>query len=200
MKLTRTLGLGLLAVFLTSLSIGVSFGDVAETETRDFILKDYRSLENKSFSDVISAKVNIMAVTETTCSSCIKELRSLEWLRDRYGDDLSVTAVFIDRVGWSRVSMYLDHYDFDIDLALIDAGGLVPARFGVSYIPSLIMFDRDGNEVYRKQGFAEGEESLISAKIDEVLSGRKRRRAVTPAGDGGSAPVVRKTTGCAGAG
>jgi thiol-disulfide isomerase/thioredoxin len=193
--------------FVLSITVGISFGDTEEPVVKDFSLRDYKTMENESFSDTLQSKVNIMVVTETTCSSCIKELKSLEWLKDRYGSDLTVTTVFIDRVGWSRVRKYLDLYNFDLDFFLIDAGQVVPQRFGVSYIPSLIMFDKKGNEKYRKQGFAEGEESLISAKIDEVLSGKGSRRPVAAkplatdtAGTTGLVPEVKKTSGCASTG
>ncbi len=90
---------------------------------------------------------------------------------------------------------------------LIDAGGVIPDRFQASYIPTLIMFDINGKEKYRKQGFNDGEQSLISSKVAELLSertlrARKKSKTTTvskKAVTTGTTPPP-KTSGCASTG
>ena len=194
MRALRHISLFLVIAFLVAISIGISFGD---EEKPDFFLRDYKSGVKKSLKDILITKANLLIVTETSCYSCIKELKSMEWLRAKYKGDISVTVSFVDREGWSRVKKYLDFYNFDLDLFLIDSSSTIPQRFQVTYIPTMIIFDAAGNEVYRKQGFAEGEESLISAKIDEILYAKPVRMAREPSAE---ETEVKKTSGCASTG
>jgi thiol-disulfide isomerase/thioredoxin len=204
----RTINLLVIITFLLSISVGV----YAQEEKRpDFSLKEYKSGERHSFKDIITTKVNVMIVTSTTCGSCISELKAMSWIRAKYRGDMSVTAVFVDRGEESRVYRYLEYYNFDLDKILLDPGGSVPSKFDAHTVPTRIMFDKKGIERYRKVGFATGEESLIIAKAEEIMYGKKKdtgRRAqdagktdkTSKASAEQTAPGVNKTTGCASTG
>jgi thiol-disulfide isomerase/thioredoxin len=199
LKITRTICFALLIPFLLTLSVGVQ---AQEEDPRDFSLMEYKSREIKNFQDILTTKVNVMVVTSTTCGSCISELKALDWIRAKYKGDMSVIAVFIDRGGEDRVYRYLEYYDFDLDMFLVDPGGAVPSRFKAYTVPTMIMFDKKGNERYRKVGFNAGDESLIITRAEEIMYKKKAKSplaAEEPAvEDNGvvSAPPV-KTTGCA---
>jgi thiol-disulfide isomerase/thioredoxin len=199
LKITRTICFALLIPFLLTLSVGVQ---AQEEDPRDFSLMEYKSRETKSFQDILTTKVNVMVVTSTTCGSCISELKALDWIRAKYKGDMSIIAVFIDRGGEDRVYRYLEYYDFDLDMFLVDPGGAVPSRFKAYTVPTMIMFDKKGNERYRKVGFNDGDESLIITRAEEIMYKKKAKSplaAEEPAvEDNGivSAPPV-KTTGCA---
>ena len=173
-----------------------------EDDPRDFSLMEYKSRETKSFQDILTTKVNVMVVTSTTCGSCISELKALDWIRAKYKGDMSVIAVFIDRGGEGRVYRYLEYYDFDLDMFLVDPGGAVPSRFKAYTVPTMIMFDKKGNERYRKQGFNDGDESLIITRAEEIMYKKKAKSPLAAEEpivvDNGvvSTPPV-KTTGCA---
>ena len=125
---------------------------------------------------------------------------------------MSVIAVFIDRGGESRVYRYLEYYDFDLDMFLVDPGGAVPSRFQAYTVPTMIMFDKKGNERYRKEGFEDGDESLIITRAEEIMYGKKAKAPLPPvveedpvAGekkvvDNGVVTPAPKTTGCASTG
>jgi len=213
LKKLRTVNLLILIAFVLSISVGVY---AQEEERPDFSLIEYKSGKQQSFKDILTAKVNVMVVTSTTCGSCISELKAMDWIRAKYKGDLSVTAVFIDRGGESRVYRYLEYYKFDLDRFLVDPGGAVPSRFDASTVPTMIMFDKKGNERFRKVGFTAGDESVIIAQAEEIMYGKKKAEA-RRARDAGktpvektpeeaqavtekSAPEVRKTTGCASTG
>lgn len=193
MRFIRNIALFILVFYLTTLSVGVSLG--REVATPGFSLYEYLTADRMTFDNILKTKANLLIVTETTCYSCIKELRAMELLKAKYRENISVSAAFVDRQGLDRIEKYLEFYRFDLDNLLIDPGGEIARNFNVTYIPTMMIFDRDGNEVYRKQGFTDGDESLFSAKIDEVLYPKsvKRARKTVPAPE--SAP--RKTTGCA---
>ncbi len=202
MRKLRAINLLILITFLLSISIGVY---AQEEERRDFSLIEYKSGKRHSFKDIITTKVNVMIVTSTTCGSCISELKAMDWIRAKYKGDMSVTAVFIDRGGESRVYRYLKYYNFDLDRILVDPGGAVPLRFAVPTVPTMIMFDKKGNERFRKVGFTAGDESLIIAKAEEIMYGKRKgegRRAKggEPESEGAQATPAPKTTGCASTG
>jgi len=194
----RTINLLVLITFLLSLSVGVY---AQEEERPDFSLVEYKNREQYSFADIITTKVNVMIVTSTTCGSCISELKAMSWIRAKYRGDMSVTAVFVDRSEESRVIRYLEYYNFDLDQILLDPGGSVPSRFDAHTVPTMIMFDKKGNERFRKEGFITGDESLISIQAEEVMYKKKkvvRQAAVRQPGE--TAPTEQKTTGCASTG
>lgn len=200
MKIIRILCLTFIIPFLLSISVGVQ---AQEEDPREFSLMEYKSQEKKSFRDILKAKVNVMVVTSTTCGSCISELKALDWIGAKYKGDMAVIAVFIDRGGEGRVYRYLEYYDFDLDMFLVDPGGEVPSRFQAYSVPTMIMFDKKGNERYRKEGFEAGDESLIITRAEEIMY---RKKAASPLATGTDEPAVvdngtvtpaPKTTGCA---
>ncbi|MDF1535616.1 MAG: TlpA disulfide reductase family protein [bacterium] len=201
MKAVRILCLLILVSFLLTLSIGVQ---AQEEERPDFSLLEFKSGEQKNFNDILMAKVNILVVTSTTCGSCISELKALDWIRAKYKGDMAVVAAFIDRSGESRVYRYLEYYDFDLDMFLVDPGGAVPDSFKTTTVPTMIMFDRKGNERYRKVGYNDGDESNIITRIEEIMYSRKPALTATAAEGDASAPAAgapaAKTTGCASTG
>jgi hypothetical protein len=202
MRFPRVVPALLVALFLSSITVGLSLG---VEEKGDFVLRDYKSGFNKSFREVLTGEANILVLTETTCYSCIKELKALETLRARNKGRVTVTAIFLDREGWPRVKKYLDFYQFDLDFALVDSGQTVPERFETNYVPTLLIFDRQAAEKYRKRGFTDGEEEVLAAAIDDVLYPDRTRSAASatlaapetaPAAVEGNAPVI-KSSGCA---
>jgi len=184
--------------------MSISVGVYAQEEERpDFSLIDYKSQKRHSFKDILTTKVNIMIITSTTCGSCISELRAMDWIRAKYRGDMSVTAVFVDRSEESRVYRYLEYYNFDLDQILLDPGGSVPSRFNAPSVPTMIMFDKKGNERFRKQGFTAGDESLIITQAEGIMYGKKKetgRRAKSTEKTSEAAQTVPKTTGCASTG
>jgi thiol-disulfide isomerase/thioredoxin len=198
----RTVNLLILITFLLSISVGV----YAQVEERpDFSLIEYKSGKRHSLKDILTAKVNVMVVTSTTCGSCISELKAMDWIRAKFKGDMSVNAVFIDRDGEARVYRYLKYYNFDLDRFLVDSGGSVPSRFDAHTVPTMIMFDKKGNERFRKQGFTAGDESLIIAQAEEIIYGEKKDAGRRAKGEEQAPEAVQsapapKTTGCASTG
>ncbi|UCG39132.1 MAG: TlpA family protein disulfide reductase [bacterium] len=197
MRIHRALSVPLLLLFLFSLTVGISYG---VEERPDFSLFEYKSGQKKSFNDILLTRANVMVVTETTCVSCIKELRSLDWLRAKYRGDMAVIGVFVDREGESRVIRYLDYYKFDLDMFLVDPGNEIPLKFKVDFLPTMIIFDEKGNEVRRKKGFEQGDESLISAMVDEVLNRKRAAARAVPTPSATAVAPEKRTTGCASTG
>ena len=207
LKNLRAASLLILIALLCTLSVGVY---AQEEERPDFSLLEYQSGERHAFEDILTTRLNIMVVTSTTCGSCIRELKAMDRIRAKYAGEMSVTAIFVDRGGESRVSRYLRYYRFDLDRILVDPGQTVPSRFNAPTVPTMIMFDRQGRELSRKTGFVDEDEALIMSRAEELMYGRKQETArstqnaagenetaQTGSGPGQAAPRMRKTTGCA---
>ena len=171
MKIPRSFCLILLVFTLLILSIGISFG---EDKPNDFLLRDFVSLQKKSFQDILTKELNFLIITETTCYLCIKEFEAFESVREKYGNRVSFTVAFTDRGGWSQVENYLNFYKFELDMFLVDETRIIPRLFNAENIPTMIFFDRKGNELYRKTGFYEGDEKLIISEMDAALNGKKK--------------------------
>lgn len=198
----RATGLSVLIAILLSLSVSVHAG---EDESPDFSLMEYRSGETRSFENILLSRVNVMVVTSTTCSSCISELKALDRIRAKYKGEMTVTAIFVDRSGESRVYRYLDYYKFDLDMFLVDPGNTVPQLFGAPTVPTMIMFDSQGRERYRKTGFSSGDESLVIGKVEEILYGKRDDQPRVARGSNGKprspqTPAGPRTRGCASTG
>lgn len=71
-----------------------------------------------------------------------------------------------------------------------DPGGLLAARFGISTMPSALLFDRDGKLAYRHAGFREESEAVYERHVQDLLRGQlpseAERAAAAADGDGSS--------------
>ncbi len=196
MKKHRIACMTILTLFVISLSVSVSLG---EEKPGDFLLRDFRSGQKLSFKDILTRKLNILVVTETTCYSCIKELQFLETLRDKYSSKVSFTVAFTDKRGWSRVKNYLDFYRFELDRFLIDETRTIPRIFDAPTVPTMIFLNRKGAEVHRRTGFSEKDNDLIVSEISNALKGRPVTAGTEP-DELRSAPEktpAPRTRGCA---
>jgi thiol-disulfide isomerase/thioredoxin len=88
----------------------------------------------------------------TWCAPCIKELPTLDALAVREGDRLEVVTLSEDMEGRSKVDSFLAARKFAQIEAWLDPEMKMMGALGVTTLPTTILFDADGKEVWRFTG------------------------------------------------
>ncbi len=135
----------------------------------DFSLPDLDG-NTKSFRKDIAGKgkLGVIAFMTTSCSACGSELRTLNKFKDKYQDDLQITAISVDLKGKETVKPYRDEYRFKVDY-LLDPDFTVAQMFQVSFTPALVFYDKGGKILMISKGYKPGERALIETKTAEFL-------------------------------
>ena len=85
--------------------------------------------------------VNLWA---TWCAPCRQEMPELQELAERYGDDLAVVGVSIDRMGTEEdIRRFLDEVGVDFPI-LLDPGERFVHRFMTIGVPETFLIDAEG--------------------------------------------------------
>ena len=106
------------------------------------------------------------------CSPCRKELPALE-LWSKSHPDVVVLAVNVDR-GAALAEKFLAAVHFDLPVAF-DPDATHLGRYGVTSMPTMFLFHKGGQLVWRHSGYGEekGFTELDSALLDSALGGAK---------------------------
>lgn len=101
-------------------------------------------------------KLLVVNLWATWCAPCIKEMPSLDRLRQKLaGTDAMVLALSSDRGGARQVEPFLKKHDVEGLGIWVDPTGTLPRAFGARGLPTTILIGRDGNEIGRMEGEAE---------------------------------------------
>ncbi len=106
----------------------------------------------------------------TWCRPCRKELPHLEALAEQYEGRLTVMAVNTDGPkAVAKVLPIVQAEGLDHVVVAMDTAADLQERLHVGSIPFLVLFDRQGNEVYRHIGYKEGDELELAARVKALL-------------------------------
>ncbi|MFM7028635.1 MAG: TlpA family protein disulfide reductase [Chakrabartia sp.] len=109
--------------------------------------------------------VNLWA---TWCGPCIAEMPTLERLAAREAGALKVLAISQDMKGRSVVEAWWSKQGFKTLQPYVDAKADLGFALGGGSLPTTILYDKDGKEVWRMIGGAEWDSPAQKALIDEV--------------------------------
>lgn len=105
------------------------------------------------------------------CRPCDMYLPHLEDMVEEFGERGFRVVIFsVDEpgnVGTARTMLLAEDYPFAI---LFDVEAAVQEELGVRRIPTTILFDAAGAELWRHTGYEHGDEEEVAAKIDELLT------------------------------
>ncbi len=110
--------------------------------------------------------VNLWA---TWCGPCIAEMPTLEKLAAREAGKLQVLAVSQDMKGRAVVDKWWGAQGFKALVPYVDAKGDLGFALGGGSLPTTILYDKDGKEVWRMIGGAEWDSPKQMALIDEGI-------------------------------
>lgn len=112
--------------------------------------------------------VNLWA---TWCAPCVVELPALDALAVREGDALQVVALSQDVGGRGLVTEFLGARRLQALEANLDGQMALMTALGVSDLPTTVLYDARGREVWRMTGPAEWESERVARLLDEAEGG-----------------------------
>jgi thiol-disulfide isomerase/thioredoxin len=88
----------------------------------------------------------------TWCAPCVKELPTLDALQEREGKRLQVLTVSQDTEGRAKVEAFLAKGKYRTLEAWLDGEMGLMSALGVTTLPTTILYDANGREVWRVAG------------------------------------------------
>lgn len=112
--------------------------------------------------------VNLWA---TWCGPCIIEMPSLDSLAAREGEALEVLTLSQDLAGREAVTRFFAEHRFANLEAHLDKEMAFMMALRVDTLPTTILYDAEGKEVWRMTGRAEWESERVARLLDEAEGG-----------------------------
>ncbi|MFN3943620.1 MAG: TlpA family protein disulfide reductase [Allosphingosinicella sp.] len=109
--------------------------------------------------------VNLWA---TWCAPCVVEMPELDALARREGERLQVLTLSQDLEGREKVSEFFAARDFKAIEPYLDQDMAFMTSLGVSILPTTILYDSQGREVWRMTGIEEWTGDTARALIAEA--------------------------------
>lgn len=109
--------------------------------------------------------VNLWA---TWCGPCVVEMPSLDALAEREGDRLTVLALSQDMTGRQKVSEFFAARSFTRLQPYLDQELGVMTSLSIDTLPTTILYDAQGIEVWRMTGMADWEDERTARLLAEA--------------------------------
>ncbi len=160
---------------LVLIALMILFGHpLLSQQAIDFVLKDLDG-NFVRLSDAYKDQVVLIDFWATWCFPCIKELRQLQKLYDKYREKgLTVLAISIDGPDTAAlIKNFMRKYQYSFPV-LLDSDSKVVSLYNPSlFLPYSVLIDRGGYIRYVHQGYSPGDEILIAEKIENVFKEQK---------------------------
>ncbi len=107
----------------------------------------------------------------TWCKPCNRELDAISEVYDEWREETGVRliAVSIDQAqNVHKVKPLVDNHGWEYDV-LIDASGDFKRALGIQMIPYVLIVDGQGNIAYKHNGYTDGAEQELIAKVRELI-------------------------------
>lgn len=154
------------AVFAAALSVTAAPKEMAP----DFAAADL-SGKKVRLSDFRGKKAVVVSFFATWCPPCREEMPHLQKLSRKYaGKNVAFLAVSVDAPG-TDLKPFAKQYGLKFPV-LHDVKGEAAKAYDVNAIPLLVIVDKKGRIMYRKEGFSPGMEKEVSKEIDAALAAR----------------------------
>jgi thiol-disulfide isomerase/thioredoxin len=112
--------------------------------------------------------VNLWA---TWCAPCVIEMPSLDALAVREGEALNVVALSQDMGGRELVTQFFGQRSFRELEANLDPQMQFMTQLRLDTLPTTILYDAEGREVWRMVGMADWESERVQRLLDEAEAG-----------------------------
>jgi thiol-disulfide isomerase/thioredoxin len=109
--------------------------------------------------------VNLWA---TWCGPCVVEMPSLDALAARVGDDVRVLALSQDLDGRQKVTDFFAQRNFARLEPYLDPNLEFMTSLGIDTLPTTILYDANGVEVWRMTGMADWESARAARLLTEA--------------------------------
>lgn len=116
-------------------------------------------------------KPTLVNLWATWCAPCVVEMPSLDALAEREGDALNVVALSQDLEGRELVTRFFAQRNFRHLEANLDPQMEYMMSLRLGTLPTTILYDAQGKEVWRMVGLAEWHSDRVAALLDEAEGG-----------------------------
>ena len=104
----------------------------------------------------------------TWCAPCVKEMPTLDALAGREDGGLQVLAISEDGEERDKVDRFFADHDFSALEPYLDPKMELMPELGVDTLPTTILYDKDGREIWRMVGIADWESKASAALLAEA--------------------------------
>lgn len=156
-------------LILSVLGAGSAQGETATPQAPNWQTKcaDGSRLE---FHQELAKGPVVVSFWATWCKPCLRELPHLDKLQKTYPDELTVLAVNVDDTrSVNKVRPLIKSKGYGLRVPLDTSGDIRRLLQIGSAVPYLIVYDRDGTEVYRHMGYKDGDEAELMAIVTSLL-------------------------------
>ena len=112
--------------------------------------------------------VNLWA---TWCGPCVVEMPSLDALAAREGESIEVLALSQDLEGRQKVTDFFAARNFRRLEPYLDSNLAFMTSLGIDTLPTTILYDAEGEEVWRMTGMADWESERAARLLTEAEGG-----------------------------
>ena len=153
-----------LAVWIAVLCTGLSAQNIQSVTVRSL------SGDDVELSKMVSRGPTLVSFWALWCEPCKLELRQLQSMYEKYKDrNFSILAVNQDNQrSISKVSSYIAAHGYTYSIAT-DPDNEVAQMFNVQNIPFSILYDTNGNAVYKTIGYKPGDEHTLEEHLQKLL-------------------------------
>lgn len=157
-----------------SLLLAFAFCSLADAQVPQVVL---RSIDGSSVrTDTLSngGKPFIIDFFATWCKPCNRELSAIAEVYDEWQEEtgVKVIAVSIDQAqNINKVKPLVDSHGWPYEV-LLDPNGEFKRALGVQMIPYTLIVDGKGQIVYKHNGYTDGAEEELIAKVRELTAGK----------------------------
>lgn len=130
---------------------------------------DGNSVQTDKMSN--NGKPFIIDFFATWCKPCNRELKAISEVYDDWRKEtgVKVYAISVDQAqNINKVKPLVDENGWEFEV-LLDPNGDFKRALGVQMIPYVLICDGKGNIVYRHNGYTEGAENELIAKVRELI-------------------------------
>ncbi|UOR15490.1 TlpA disulfide reductase family protein [Qipengyuania aquimaris] len=106
----------------------------------------------------------------TWCAPCIKEMPMLDELAGEYGDRLRVVTVSQDMGSAERVASFFEQGDYENLPSWMDPETELGFALGGTMLPTTVLYDEQGQEVWRIRGDYDWTSEEARAAIDAAIA------------------------------
>ncbi len=111
----------------------------------------------------------LMNLWATWCAPCVKEMPQLDQLAGDYGDELNVVTISQDMGDPAKITAFFEKNDINSLPPWIDPQLALGDAIGAATLPTTVMYDRTGQEVWRVTGEFDWSSDEARDAVQEVV-------------------------------
>jgi tetratricopeptide (TPR) repeat protein len=136
---------------------------------RDFRLPEVKSRKLLTLLDVAGDHYTMLAFLHTGSPAFLSQLKMLEEIRDKYRDHVALVAIFQEETEAGKIVEYLDGAGVSPDYVIHDPKLGQARRYGVAYVPVLLVAGPDGMIAMSRKGYQPERSWYFSGDLDRFF-------------------------------